>query len=263
MENNKKIYELNEKTVISLFSTSYVTSKEKSCDNMKRKIEIGMAVFLVAISVLVSAWSVHSVVSKKTASKTRVLIDAGHGGIDPGKVSRDGTLEKDLNLEIAKELGTYLKKQGMEVFYTRQEDDGLYSPGASSKKAEDLQKRCKIVENVQPNIMISIHQNSFSDANVKGSQVFYYTTSEKSKLLGESIQKGLLEYADGKNHRQAKANDSYYILKKTSCPTVIIECGFLSNVEECNKLKTKAYQKKLVKGIYQGILLYLQGQNDV
>ena len=225
---------------------------------MKPRVEICMAVLLIMASVVVSVWSVRSVSTKKTVEKMKVLIDAGHGGDDPGKVSSDGTKEKDLNLAIATKLGTYLKKQGLEVYYTRQKDDGLYSPGASNKKVQDMQNRCAVVENVDPNFMISIHQNSFSDGQVHGAQVFYYATSEESKLLGESLQQSLVSHVDPKNHRQAKANESYYILKKTKCPSVIVECGFLSNAEECKKLKTDAYQRKIVEAIYQGILIYLQ-----
>ena len=199
---------------------------------MKPRVEICMAVLLIMASVVVSVWSVRSVSTKKTVEKMKVLIDAGHGGDDPGKVSSDGTKEKDLNLAIATKLGTYLKKQGLEVYYTRQKDDGMYSPGASNKKVQDMQNRCAVVENVDPNFMISIHQNSFSDGQVHGAQVFYYATSEESKLLGESLQQSLVSHVDPKNHRNAKANESYYILKKTKCPSVIVECGFLSNAEE-------------------------------
>ena len=225
---------------------------------MKPRVEICMAVLLIMASVVVSVWSVRSVSTKKTVEKMKVLIDAGHGGDDPGKVSSDGTKEKDLNLAIATKLGTYLKKQGLEVYYTRQKDDGLDSPGASNKKVQEMQNRCAVVENVNPNFMISIHQNSFSDGQVHGAQVFYYATSEESKLLGESLQQSLVSHVDPKNHRKAKANESYYILKKTKCPSVIVECGFLSNAEECKKLKTDAYQRKIVEAIYQGILIYLQ-----
>lgn len=238
-----------------------VTNKECICDDMKRRIEICMAVLLVMASVLVSVWSVKTASGKKAGQNIKVLIDAGHGGDDPGKVSGDGTEEKDLNLAIATKLGKYLKQQGMEVYYTRQNDEGLYSPGASNKKVQDMQKRCAIVENVKPDFMISIHQNSFSDGQVRGAQVFYYATSEESKALGEALQEALVTYVDPKNHRKAKSNESYYILKKTKCPSVIVECGFLSNGEECKKLKTDQYQKKLVEGIYQGILMYLQGKD--
>lgn len=225
---------------------------------MKRKIEICMAVLLIIASTVVSIWSVRTVSGKKTVEKVRVLIDAGHGGEDPGKVSGDKTLEKDLNLTIAMKLGKHLKDQGMEVYYTRQKDEGLYSPGTINKKVQDMQKRCDIVENVKPDFMISIHQNSFSDRQVHGAQVFYYATSEESRALGEALQQALVKYADPENHRKAKSNESYYILKKTKCPSVIVECGFLSNGEECAKLKTDSYQEKLVEGIYQGILIYLQ-----
>ncbi|MDD6193515.1 MAG: N-acetylmuramoyl-L-alanine amidase, partial [Lachnospiraceae bacterium] len=128
----------------------------------------------------------------------------------------------------------------------------------TNKKIYDMQKRCEIVENVKPDFMISIHQNSFSDGQVHGAQVFYYATSEESRALGEALQQALVTHVDPANHRKAKANESYYILKKTKCPSVIVECGFLSNEEECEKLKTDSYQKKLVEGIYQGILIYLQ-----
>lgn len=226
---------------------------------MKGKIEVWVAVLLIIISVAVGTWSVRYTSAKVEGKKQKVLIDAGHGGDDPGKVSADGTLEKDINLEIALELGKYLKEQGMEVYYTRQTDSGLYQTDSKSKKVEDMHKRCQIAENIKPDFMISIHQNSFQDSAVKGAQVFYYKTSEKSKQLGECLQKGLVEIADTQNHRQAKSNESYFILKKTPCPTVIVECGFLSNPKECEKLKTKKYQQKLIQGIYRGILYYRKG----
>lgn len=229
---------------------------------MKQKIEICMAVLFIAVSVLVSVWSVRTVTSKQIAAQTKVVIDAGHGGDDPGKVAADGTKEKDINLEIGLRLGEYLKEQGMSVHYTRQTDRGLYSEGESATKAADLQKRCRIVENIQPDITISIHQNSYSDSSISGAQVFYYTTSEESKRLGEAIQEQLVRCVDPTNHRKAKADDSYYILKKTVSPTVIVECGFLSNEKECEKLQQSAYQKKLVEGIYQGILQYRQAADS-
>ncbi len=213
---------------------------------------------LTIISFFVSIWNVERVNNKRPRKQYRVLIDAGHGGDDPGKVSKNGILEKDVNLIIAKTLGEYLKEKGMEVYYTREHDGGLYHENSTNKKVEDLKKRCQIVENIKPDFMISIHQNSFPQESVKGAQVFYYGTSKESQALGEALQQGLVEIADQKNHRKAKANKSYYILKKTSCPSVIVECGFLSNAEECKKLTSEKYQKKLVEGIYRGILLYVE-----
>lgn len=130
---------------------------------MKREIEMVMAVFFIAISLLASVWGVSVVSAKKTASHLKVVIDPGHGGSDPGKVAVDGSLEKDINLAIAQKLGAYLEKQGVEVYYTRESDCELCTESGGSKKAKDLQKRCQIVENVDPDVTISIHQNSYSD----------------------------------------------------------------------------------------------------
>ncbi len=228
---------------------------------MKRKIEIGTTVFLLLASVIVSFWGTNAVVSKKLVKDRKIMIDPGHGGNDPGKVAADGTLEKDLNLQIAVRLGEYLKNKGFEVYYTRQSDDGLYQEDDRNKKMSDLKKRCRMIENIRPDLVVSIHQNSYGDPDVHGAQVFYYTTSEEGKALGEGIQAGIVTYADPANKRKAKGNDSYYILKKTPCPIVIVECGFLSSTAECGKLRSEKYQKKLVEGIYQGILCYYQGKN--
>lgn len=228
---------------------------------MKRKMEIGMAVFLLLSSVMVSFWGTNIVVSKNLIRDRKIVIDPGHGGQDPGKVAADGTLEKDINLEIALRLGKYLEEQGFQVYYTRQSDIGLYQESDSNKKMVDLKKRCQMIENINPDLVVSIHQNSYGDASVHGAQVFYYATSEEGKALGEGIQAGIVTYTDTLNKRKAKGNDSYYILKKTPTPIVIVECGFLSNAEECKKLGSEKYQKKLVEGIYQGILSYYQGKN--
>jgi N-acetylmuramoyl-L-alanine amidase len=225
---------------------------------MKLKIELVAAVLLLFIGVAASLLGANMMVSKELVQGKKIVIDAGHGGEDPGKVAADGTLEKDLNLEIALKLGEYLEKQGFAVYYTRQTDIGLYQEQDTNKKMVDLKKRCQIIENVAPDLVISIHQNSYSSSSAHGAQTFYYTTSEQGKLLGESIQTGLITYADHSNTREAKANDSYYILKRTSCPIVIVECGFLSNEEECAQLQKQKYQNKLIEGIYQGLLSYYQ-----
>lgn len=223
---------------------------------MTRKIELIMGVCLVAAALFMSTRGVSVVSSAKAVEGMKIVIDPGHGGDDPGKVSPDGTLEKDLNLEIALMLGEYLKERGVEVYYTRQTDMGLYSSSATNKKAEDLKKRCAIIENVMPDVTISIHQNSYSQSTVKGAQVFYYSQSPKAEALAKAIQQSLREVADKDNTREAKANDSYYMLKRTESPTVIVECGFLSNPGEAEKLQKSAYQKKLVKAIYAGICAY-------
>lgn len=228
---------------------------------MKHKIEIVMAVFFITVSLMASAWGVSVVSAKKTAKNLRVVIDPGHGGSDPGKVAVDGTMEKDVNLQIALALGQYLKKHGVDVYYTRESDCTLCQEDGGSKKARDLQKRCQIVEHCKPDMTISIHQNSYPDASVSGAQVFYYSTSEKSRILAESIQETLVAMVDASNHRKAKANDSYYMLRKTISPTVIVECGFLSNEKECQNLQDEKYQQKIVKAIYEGMIRYVQMEN--
>ena len=146
----------------------------------------------------------------------------------------------------------------MDVYYIRQKDMGLYSPGSTNKKSEDLKKRCEIIEDIDPDITISIHQNSYQESYVKGAQVFYYSQSVQGKALAEALQENLRKYADRENTRKAKANDSYYILKNTVSPTVIVECGFLSNPKEAEKLQESSYQEKLAEAIYHGICDFLE-----
>jgi len=190
-----------------------------------------------------------------------VVIDAGHGGADPGKVGINGALEKDINLEIAKKLKMFLEQEGVEVILTRDSDAGLYDENASNKKVQDMKRRVEIIEEADPVMTVSIHQNSYHEEYVHGAQTFYYANSEQSKILAEKIQMLLLDELDGENTRMAKSNDSYYLLKKTSSPIVIVECGFLSNSEEAQKLESDLYQEKLAWAIHLGIMQYINSQD--
>lgn len=189
-----------------------------------------------------------------------VVIDAGHGGTDPGKVGVDGSLEKDINLQIAKKLQTFLIMEDVDVILTRESDAGLYDENASNKKVQDMKNRVGIIEEKQPALTVSIHQNSYHEEYVHGAQTFYYAGSAKSKELAERIQQVMTLELDKDNTRQAKANDSYYLLKKTSSPIVIVECGFLSNNEEAQKLSSDIYQEKVAWAIHLAILQYLNSQ---
>lgn len=186
-----------------------------------------------------------------------VVIDAGHGGADPGKVGVDGSLEKDINLAIAKKLQTFLRMEDVDVVLTRESDTGLYDENASNKKVQDMKRRVSIIEEKRPQLTVSIHQNSYHEEYVHGAQTFYYNNSESSKQLAEQIQQVMAAQLDVENTRQAKANDSYYLLKKTSTPIVIVECGFLSNYEEAQKLSSEYYQEKTAWAIHLAILQYL------
>ena len=224
---------------------------------MRKKIELIMAVCLILTALFAATHGVRDAVSGRAVEGMKVMIDAGHGGNDPGKVAADGSLEKDINLEIALCLGDYLEKKGMDVYYIRQKDMGLYSPGSTSKKSEDLKKRCEIIEDIDPDITISIHQNSYQESYVKGAQVFYYSQSVQGKALAEALQENLRKYADRENTRKAKANDSYYILKNTVSPTATVDCGFLRNPKAAEQLHESSYQDTLDAAIYHGTRTYL------
>lgn len=191
-----------------------------------------------------------------------VVIDAGHGGYDPGKISADNLLEKDINLAIALRLRDYLEAQDCIVYLTREEDRSLNDENARNKKQSDMQNRVALIEKVQPALMISIHQNSFPSPREHGAQTFYYHTSDNSQLLAEYIQDSLVETVDPENTRKSKSNDSYYILKNISCPAVIIECGFLSNPAESALLNTDIYQDKIAYAISKGVRQYLNQSDE-
>lgn len=186
-----------------------------------------------------------------------VVIDAGHGGDDPGKVGINGAKEKDINLAIAEMVKKYLEANDVRVVMTRETDEGLYDAGASNKKVQDMKARIALIEEAAPDITVSIHQNSYPEEYVHGAQVFYYTGSVSGQELAESIQQQLVEKVDPENKRQVKANDSYYLLKKTGIPIVIVECGFLSNSAEAEKLCDEDYQEQVAWAINMGILRYL------
>ena len=186
-----------------------------------------------------------------------IVIDAGHGDIDPGKVGINDALEKDINLALALKLRDKFSQDSIRIILTRDSDTGLYSEGSTNKKAEDMQTRCKIISDASPIFTVSLHQNSYPSPEVCGAQVFYFGQSQDGKKLADMIQDSLISNVDPDNHRVAKANESYYLLKKTPTPTVIVECGFLSNPTEADLLLTDDYQNQLVDAIYNGIQNYL------
>lgn len=196
-------------------------------------------------------------------SKITIVIDPGHGGRDPGKVGVNGALEKDINLAIALRLKDILEQNDINVIMTREEDIGLYSETDSNKKRADLNKRIEIINSNDPVFAISIHQNSFGQENVKGAQVFYYSQSEESEKLAITLQEQIKETIGDGNHRKAKANNNYYMLKHTKCPMVIVECGYLSNRKEAALLLDEEYQEKMAWAIHLGILKHLKGSNTL
>lgn len=195
--------------------------------------------------------------------KVTIVIDAGHGGRDPGKVGINKALEKDINLDIALRLKNLLEQNDINVIMTREEDEGLYSESDSNKKRADLNKRIRIINSSSAVFAVSIHQNSFSDESIKGAQVFYHASSEQGKELAMILQEQLKSTIKDNNHRKAKSNTSYYMLKYTTCPLVIVECGYLSNWTEAKLLLDDEYKEKMAWAIHLGIMRFLNSEEDI
>ena len=174
-----------------------------------------------------------------------------HGGIDAGKIGINNAEEKQINLEISLKIKKLLEDGGITVIMTRTEDNRL----ADTQK-QDLMERVKIMNEEQPALVVSIHQNSYQESGVRGPQVFYYTDSAEAETAAEILQSELNKM-DPSYTRKEKANSSYYILKQTEVPVVIVECGFLSNAEEAEKLKSEEYQNTVANAVVSGIEKYI------
>lgn len=218
-----------------------------------------MTVFLLAAMVVLSRQAAIYTMTAGNENEKIVVIDVGHGGNDPGKVGVNQILEKDVNLAIALKLQKVLKQSDLTVVMTRTADCGLYDENATNKKAQDMHRRIQFMEDRHADLVVSIHQNSFQDSAVCGPQCFYYANSESGHQVASIMQNTLNQGLEIEAPRQEKANDSYYILKKSAMPTVIVECGFLSNPEDAKKLTDETYQEKLAFQIYLGIQKYFNG----
>lgn len=193
-----------------------------------------------------------------------IALDPGHGGVDGGAVSKQGTIEKDITLDLAFYLRDYLQEAGAIVVMTRETDKDLAAPGTkglSKRKTEDLLKRADFIESHNADMLVSLHLNAIPSARWRGAQTFYYSGGQAlSKPLAQSIQNELklqLQNTD----RVAQTADSVYLLKTLPIPSVLVEAGFLSNPEEAALLSGSDYQRKVAAAIYQGILKYYHGEN--
>ena len=191
-----------------------------------------------------------------------LVLDAGHGGFDPGKVGVNGALEKDINLSIVKKLQALLEKEGFTVYLTRDKDTLLAPINSTSKKKDDMIARIELIQKINPFFTISIHQNSFTDSSTSGPQVFYYKDSEKSATMAQVIQDVLNTQLAPTKNRAPQSNTNYYLLTRTPTPTVIVECGFLSNPTEADLLTQDEYQSRVANSIFLGILSYYQASTS-
>lgn len=220
---------------------------------MRKKIELILVMLTLAGLVMVSKKLEKYVNSDKVEKKEyTVVLDAGHGSSDSGKVGINGVLEKDINLSISKKTKKYLEKKGVRVIMTRDKDESLAEGEKGNRKVQDMKARVKRINDTKPDLAVSIHQNSYHEESIHGAQVFYYEHSESGEKDARILQEALLA-VDPDNTRQVKANTTYYLLKRTEVPILIVECGFLSNQEEAEKLASEDYQKEIAKAIANGI----------
>lgn len=222
-----------------------------------------LVVFLIPINVVSEdGRRLNVVTSISLQDSIKVVVDAGHGEPDGGAVSADGIKESYLNLQIAQKLKYKLEESNIEVIMTREDENNIAAESEQQKtirqiKTSDLNNRVKIANESDAMFLISIHMNKFENSKYSGWQTFYSQSSEEGKKLAESIQESIGEVVQRNNNRTALKIDGIKIIDKSKIPAVIVECGFLSNQEECTLLQDESYQEKLAEGIKIGIQNYL------
>ncbi len=214
----------------------------------------------IALAVIITFGVCFFALARTAAANTQrltIVIDAGHGGIDGGVVGRvSGVKESDINLSISRCLQKEFEEAGFRVVQTRPTEAGLYGTATAGYKKRDMQKRAEIIQENAPALVISVHQNFFSMTSRRGAQVFFRNDSSSSRTLACAIQTAFNEMPETAKKYSALAGD-YYVLNCSDYPSVIVECGFLSNPEDEILLITQDYQKKVASVIAQGALSYL------
>lgn len=220
-----------------------------------------LIVTVLAITALTMAFCL-SALSKTAAgsldaSKIKIVLDAGHGGIDGGVSGvNTGVKESDLNLAVVKKLEKYLTDAGMTVVLTRNSAAGLYGAATGNLKKRDMKKRKEIIEKENPAIVVSVHMNNYALQDRRGAQVFYKDGDENGKLLADSIQRSFNAMDSCVREYSALTGD-YFMLNCSEVPSVIAECGFLSNPQDEALLITEEYQSEIAYAIFKGIVGYL------
>ena len=215
-----------------------------------------VSIIAVVICALLSYGIVSVSAREVPKSIYTIVIDAGHGGRDDGCSGTLDTKESVLNLAIAKKLKTYMEDIGFKVVMTRSDSNGLYDANASNYKQSDMEKRVDIIKKANADMVISIHQNSFADSSQCGSQCFYQENDERSKAFAESMQDQLNKHLP--NARGECLAGDYYLLKESPASAIIVECGYLTNLEEEKKLTTDEYQSKVAYTILCGVIQYFE-----
>lgn len=224
-----------------------------------KKTVLVLVSFLLIFVGLTPLWF-QSKDSRHTSTKTDkpiIILDAGHGGFDGGAVAGDGTVEKDINLNIALSVGELLAFGGYDVVLTRDTDTGTEDDSTKpiqTRKVSDLKNRLALMKKYEDAVFVSIHLNKFNSESAHGAQVFYSPNLSQSSELGNAIQDSIKKLLQPDNQRVIKkGTKSTYLLYNATIPAVIVECGFLSNSAELNKLKTEDYQRQMAFAVYCGI----------
>ncbi|EZH64501.1 N-acetylmuramoyl-L-alanine amidase [Bacillaceae bacterium JMAK1] len=230
---------------------------------MKKRMKF--AWMLVILFAGVMAYSMYALFSNEDTSTLEmplsgsvIILDAGHGGVDGGSVAKSGTLEKDVALDISLKLRDYLQASGALVYMTREGDSDLAQEGTrglSNRKTEDLKKRLEMINTSNADYYISLHLNATPSSKWRGAQTFYNRTFEEGKLMAESVQGEMVRQLENTN-RSALPIHNIFLVDRAEIPGVLVEVGFLSNVQEAADLGTEEYQDKVAASIYQGMLRY-------
>lgn len=201
------------------------------------------------------------------SKKSTIILDAGHGGEDGGTTSKSGILEKDINLSVTLKLSEFLRASGFEVILIRDSDISVGNANLKTvkeRKSSDLKQRLQIIKEHPDAIFVSIHQNHFEQSQYHGTQVFYSSNHEDGQLLAEDIQTRVVSLIQPDNTRVPKAAEkSIYLLWNSPIPSVIVECGFLSNEQEAQKLTQESYQKQMAFSIFCGILAFEKERSSI
>ncbi|MGO1469921.1 MAG: N-acetylmuramoyl-L-alanine amidase CwlD [Tissierella sp.] len=229
---------------------------------IKRKtVFITLIMIILIITLLISFYkrNVKETLSLPITNRI-IVIDPGHGGVDPGTVSRNNVLESKINLEVSLKLKSLLEQSGAIVIMTRTDDSGLYTSQSTTlrqKKIEDLKNRRKIINESKCDMFISVHMNSFTNSKYYGAQTFFNKDSVEGEKLAIEIQNEFRERLDKKNLRTPISRDNIYVLKEIEMPAVLVEAGFLSNPLEEKLLIENKHQEKIAWSIFSGIINYI------
>lgn len=218
-----------------------------------------MAAFVAALGLCVRVLSAPKTVFSLADEGMKIVVDAGHGGIDGGVTGiRTGVKESDVNLSVSLVLKEVLEDMGFEVVLTRKTEGGLYGAPTKGFKRRDMEKRKEIIEETDPALVISVHQNRYPAQSVRGGQVFYRKDDPPCEKFALALQERLNGLYEGEGVKTRKATAAeYYMLACTDAPSVIVECGFLSNAADEKLLTDASWQRKLADAIAAGVMAYL------